>query len=85
MKAMISEDVTKGVVHIPHGWSPKQFIEGHLQNLILPLCDPETTDKTREIRYNLNQDRMGIYGYPETVFIDVDVTIDCLCEVKKAE
>lgn len=86
VKAMVSETVPQGVVHIPHGWWPKQFIEGHLQNLVLPVNGPETKDKAREIRFHLAGDRLSFYGFPEISFTDYpDVIFDCLCEVKRAE
>jgi anaerobic selenocysteine-containing dehydrogenase len=88
VKAMVSEAVPPGVVNIPHGWWPKQFIEGHLANLLLPLASPETRDEAREIFWSVATERKGIdiggldefrHAYsPDTIF-------DCLCEVKKVE
>jgi anaerobic selenocysteine-containing dehydrogenase len=88
VKAMVSEVVPPGVVHIPHGWWPKQFIEGHLANLLLSLASPETRDEAREIFWSVAAERKSIdiaghdefrHAYsPDTIF-------DCLCEVKRVE
>ncbi|MFA4836227.1 MAG: molybdopterin-dependent oxidoreductase, partial [Dehalococcoidia bacterium] len=45
VKALISETVPPGVVNIPNGWWPKQFIEvGHPANLIQPVSSLEFRD-----------------------------------------
>jgi molybdopterin-containing oxidoreductase family molybdopterin binding subunit len=86
VKAMISETVPTGVVHLPHGWWPKQFIEGHLANLLLSIASPETRDEAREIFWSVLAERMGIAGWSsfQALFAySPDTLSDCLCEVKK--
>jgi molybdopterin-containing oxidoreductase family molybdopterin binding subunit len=88
VKAMVNEAVPPGVVNIPHGWWPKQFIEGHLANLLLSLSSPETRDEARELFWSVATKREGTdiggldefrHAYsPDTIF-------DCLCEVRKVE
>jgi len=94
VKAMINEAVPPGVVHIPHGWWPKQFIEGHLANLLLPLASPETRDEAREIYWALTAERTGKkvfesddgwHAYDAWFAYSPDTIFDCLCEVKKVE
>ena len=88
MKALISETVPPGVVNIPHGWWPRQFIEGHLQNLLLPISSLELRDKAREIFWDLALQRsgLGISAFPETIFgYSPDTLFDCLCDVKRSE
>ena len=76
-------------VNVPHGWWPKQYIEGHHGNLIPSICTLEIRDKSREIYWDLAYERwkQGIGGqYPETILAySPDNLFDCLCEVKKAE
>jgi anaerobic selenocysteine-containing dehydrogenase len=88
VKAMVSEAVPPGVVNIPHGWWPKQFIEGHLANLLLSLSSPETRDESREIFWSVATKREGtdISGLDESRHAySPDTIFDCLCEVKKVE
>ena len=88
VRAMISEAVPPGVVNIPHGWWPKQFIEGHLANLLLPLAAPETRDEAREIYWSVAAKRASTdtFGADENRHAySPDTIFDCLCEVKKAE
>jgi molybdopterin-containing oxidoreductase family molybdopterin binding subunit len=86
VKATISEAVPPGVVQIPHGWWPKQFIEGHLQNLVMSLATPEIRDESREIYWAVASERGGIRPFGETWFAySPDTIFDCLCEVKKVE
>ncbi len=88
VKAMMSEVVPLGVVNLPHGWWPKQFIEGHLANLIPSLSSAETRDEAREIYYSVADEREKQAG-PTTAFTETlfgyspDTLFDCLCEVKK--
>ena len=86
VKALISEAVPSGVVNIPNGWWPSQFIEGHLQNLLLPISSLEVRDETREIFWDLAFKRSGsgMGEFPETIFgYSPDTLFDCLCDVKK--
>jgi anaerobic selenocysteine-containing dehydrogenase len=88
VKATISEAVPPGVVNLPHGWWPKQFIEGHLADLLLPLASPETSDETREIYWSVAAERAGVdaFGADETRHAySPDTIFDCLCEVKRPE
>lgn len=88
VKARICEDVPAGVVHIPHGWWPKQFIEGHLQNIVPSLATPEIRDKAREIYWSLSREREEASPIPilDSQFAySPDTIFDCLCEVKRAE
>jgi molybdopterin-containing oxidoreductase family molybdopterin binding subunit len=88
LKAMINEAVPPGVVHVPHGWSPKQFIQGHLQNLLLPTPGRESRDQAREIYWDVVVERAGIQslGFVETRHAySPDILFDCLCEVRKVE
>ncbi|MFC2070958.1 molybdopterin dinucleotide binding domain-containing protein [Chloroflexota bacterium] len=82
VKATVNETVPPGVVHIPHGWWPKQYIEGHESNLILDFSSPELRDKSRDIFRSVAIERSHSArwwgGSP-------DVCYDCLCEVKKVE
>lgn len=84
VRAMITEAVPPGVVHLPHGWWPKQFIEGHLQNLLISVAGPETRDEAREIHWSLAVERTGI-GVETRCAYSPDTLFDCLCEVKKVE
>ncbi len=87
VKAQVSEDVPPGVIMLPHGWWPKQCIEGHLQNLVPSIATLETRDKTREIYYalTLERDKKGFKALPEAIFAySPDTIYDCLCEVKKS-
>jgi anaerobic selenocysteine-containing dehydrogenase len=81
VKATVSDLVTPGVVHVPHGWWPKQFIEGHSSNLLLSVTSPEIRDKARDIFWEMTSERKSgaarWNGSP-------DIYFDCLCEVKKA-
>jgi len=86
VKALISETVPPGVVNIPNGWWPRQFIEGHHQNLLLPLSSLEVRDESREIFWDLALERSGsgMGEFPETIFgYSPDTLFDCLCDVKK--
>ncbi len=86
VRAIINDAIPPGVVYIPHGWWPKQFIEGHLANLLLPLASTETRDDAREIYWSVAAERHGIqtFGLGETFFAhSPDTLFDCLCEVKK--
>jgi len=92
VKAMISEAVPPGVVHIPHGWWPKQFIEGHLADLLLSLASPETSDEAREIYWTVACERNGSkvfesddgwFAYDAWFAYSPDTIFDCLCEVGK--
>jgi anaerobic selenocysteine-containing dehydrogenase len=85
VKATISKSIPPGVVHIPHGWWPKQFIEGHPSNLLLSLSSLETRDDSREIYYQVAEKAsIGKIGLPETRHAySPDTIFDCLCEVKK--
>ena len=95
VKAMVSEAVPPGVVHIPHGWWPKQFIEGHLANLLLSLASPETRDEAREIFWSVATERLGgikifeavdgWFAYDAWMAYSPDTIFDCLCEVKKVK
>ena len=91
VKAMTSEVVPPGVVNLPHGWWPKQFIEGHLTDLLLPLASHETRDEAREIFWSVVAERAGLKALAFSDFGDSffayspDVYFDCLCEIKKAE
>jgi anaerobic selenocysteine-containing dehydrogenase len=88
VKALISEAVPPGVVNIPNGWWPRQFIEGHHQNLLLPISSLEVRDETREIFWDLALERSGsgMGEFPETIFgYSPDTLFDCLCDVKKSE
>jgi molybdopterin-containing oxidoreductase family molybdopterin binding subunit len=90
IKAMITEAVPAGVVNIPHGWWPKQFIEGHSANLLLPLSSPETRDYSREIYWSVTApNRKGLDVFEMEAGCEgtwsPDVIFDCLCEVKKVE
>ncbi|MBW2367569.1 MAG: molybdopterin-dependent oxidoreductase [Deltaproteobacteria bacterium] len=89
IKATISGALPPGVVRIPHGWWPKQFIEGHLANLILPLASPETRDAAREIFWSMVTERAAVPAMAqhenENIFsYSPDTLFDCLCEVKKS-
>jgi molybdopterin-containing oxidoreductase family molybdopterin binding subunit len=86
VKATISKAVPPGVVHIPHGWWPEHFIEGHPANLLLSLASSETKDESREIYYKVaEQVAVGKVGLPETRHAySPDTIFDCLCEVKKS-
>ena len=86
LKAMVTEAVPPGVVHVPHGWWPKQFIEGHIQNLIPSVASDETADRAREIHWDLSEWKFDYFGIPEQFFAySPDTIFDCLCEVKPYE
>jgi anaerobic selenocysteine-containing dehydrogenase len=84
-KVKISDLVPPGVVNLPYGWWPKQFIEGHPQNLISSNASLETPDKSREIQWAETLKKFD----PHTEFVQfamsfsADKLFDCLCEVKK--
>jgi molybdopterin-containing oxidoreductase family molybdopterin binding subunit len=87
VKALISETVPPGVINIPNGWWPRQFIEGHLQNLLLPISSLEFRDKAREILWDLALQRSGpwIGEFSETTFgYSPDTLFDCLCDVRRS-
>ena len=87
-KALITGEVPPGVVNIPHGWWPRQYIEGHYRDLIASIATMKIRDKSREIYWDLayEQWQKGTGGqYPETILaFSPDSLFDCLCEVKKA-
>ncbi|MFC2070078.1 molybdopterin-dependent oxidoreductase [Chloroflexota bacterium] len=82
-KATINEIYPPGVINIPHGWWPKQFIEGHLANLPLPIAGLETRDEAREIYWSIAAKHGG--GFQLTFAYSPDMLSECLCEVKKGE
>lgn len=87
LKAMITASVPTGVVQLPHGWWPKQFMEGHLANLLLSLASPETRDEAREIYWSVAVRRPSppaLFGEAYFAY-SPDTLFDCLCEVKKVE
>ncbi len=81
VKATVSKLTPTGVVHVPHGWWPKQFIEGHLSHLLLSFTDPEIRDKARDIYWEVVTERSHLARWAGSP----DILFDCLCEVKKAE
>ncbi len=86
VKARICDDVPAGVVNIPHGWWPKQFIEGHLQDIIPSLATPSIRDEAREVYWSVAREREMISPIPilDSQFAySPDTIFDCLCEVKK--
>jgi molybdopterin-containing oxidoreductase family molybdopterin binding subunit len=86
LKALVTDAVPPGVVHVPHGWWPRQFIEGHLQDLIPSVASTETADRAREIHWDLSERKLGHLNVPEQFFAYSPDTInDCLCEVKRYE
>lgn len=88
VNAAISKAVPPGVVHIPHGWWPRQFAEGHPQDLIASLAGPDTADDAREIHWSIACERGSREASmrTDTLFAkSPDTLFDCLCEVKKAE
>ena len=86
VKAMISEDVPPGVVSVPYGWWPKQFVEGHPQNLVASIASLDNRDAGREIHW---EEVCKKHGDSDTLFWDAamsyssDTLFDCLCEVTK--
>jgi anaerobic selenocysteine-containing dehydrogenase len=86
VKASVTEEVPPGVVHLPHGWWPSQYREGHVQNLIPSVASEETRDEAREIYWSVALQRSRSRpGPPDTVFAySPDTLSDCLCEVEKA-
>ena len=86
VKATISEAIPPGVVHLPHGWWPKQFIAGHVQNLVMSLATSETRDEAREVFWSIAAERNGVRPFGETWFAySPDTIFDCLCEVERVE
>jgi anaerobic selenocysteine-containing dehydrogenase len=87
LKAVVTASVPCGVVQLPHGWWPKQFMEGHLANLLLSLASPETRDEAREIYWSVAVRRpspSALFGEAYFAY-SPDTLFDCLCEVKKVE
>ncbi|MFC1944059.1 molybdopterin-dependent oxidoreductase [Chloroflexota bacterium] len=85
-KALVSETVPPGVVNIPHGWWPTQYIEGHPHNLVQSVSSMEFRDESREIYWDLAWEKSGAgkKGFPETLLAySPDTLFDCLCEVVK--
>jgi anaerobic selenocysteine-containing dehydrogenase len=86
VRATITEFVPPGVVNIPHGWWPKQFIEGHFTNLLSQLASLDARDEAREIWWSVGTERArsnpSEAGHTRFAY-SADTLFDCLCEVRK--
>ena len=74
VKAMLHDGMPPGVVNIPHGWFPEQFIEGHHSNLLPPIIGPDKVNNPVALAATAIDTAAG----------PGELLYDCLVEVKKA-
>ena len=87
VKVELSEGVRPGTVWVEHGWWPRDFEEGHYQNLLRPSNKPEGDminpafqifwRMFKEFAETAPSPGLAPYGLADQIF-------DCLVEVEKA-
>lgn len=87
VKAVLSECIPPGTVHVWYGWRKKDYIEGAHNLLLTPHSTPETADELLSGWWNYAGKRYPMppqFNLEQAIATGWDVIWDNLCEVKKA-
>jgi len=87
LKARINESMRPGSVWVEHGWWPKDFIEGHYQDLLRPSSAPGPDMLTPSFQYYWSVFEGFARATPNALMAPFGISdqlFDCLVEVEKA-